>query len=299
MAHKLYLKRQLLLISAIVLLVLSACSRILPGAWSPPESNRQTLYDGVVYQRLARSQPRLMVAHVLIIDLRQAGIQFLVTPGDPEKARPLAARTASQFLEDFELQATINGDVFSPWYSNHPLDFFPSSGDRVAPLGFSASQGSVYAFGNNKSPTLYISKTNQAQFNTLPRKIYNAISGTHMLVENGKLSADLGDYRDSAQPRSAIGLDKAGKRLFLVVVDGRQPGYSEGIQLAELANLLIEVGVYQAMNLDGGGSSTLVVQGANGKTQVLNSPIHTSIPGRERPVANHLGVYARTMKTKE
>jgi uncharacterized protein YigE (DUF2233 family) len=299
MAHKLYLKRQLLLISIIVLLIFSACSRILPNAWSTPDVNRQGLFNGVVYQRLSRSQPRLMVAHVLIIDLRKAGIEFLVTPGDPKNALPLTARTTSQFLEEFELQAAINGDVFAPWYSNHPLDFSPASGDQVTTLGFSASRGSIYAYGSGNKPTLYISRANRAQFNTPPGKVYHAISGTHMLVENGKVSADLENYSDSSQPRSAIGLDKAGKRLFLVVVDGRQPGYSEGIQLTELANLLIEVGVYQAMNLDGGGSSTLVVQGANGKAQVLNSPIHTSIPGRERPVANHLGVYARELKTKE
>jgi hypothetical protein len=46
------------------------------------------------------------------------------------------------------------------------------------------------------------------------------------------------------------------------------------------------------MNLDGGGSSTLAVEGANGRPEVLNSPIHQRIPGRERPVGNHLGIFA-------
>ncbi len=46
------------------------------------------------------------------------------------------------------------------------------------------------------------------------------------------------------------------------------------------------------MNLDGGGSSTMVVAGRDGQSRVLNSPIDNYIPGRERPVANHLGIFA-------
>jgi hypothetical protein len=49
------------------------------------------------------------------------------------------------------------------------------------------------------------------------------------------------------------------------------------------------------MNLDGGGSSALVIGMANGSAIQLNTPIHAYVPGTERPVANHLGVYARTI----
>ena len=55
--------------------------------------------------------------------------------------------------------------------------------------------------------------------------------------------------------------------------------------------MLHSLGADYAMNLDGGGSSTMVVEGADGKPRVLNSPIDNHIPGRERPVANHLGFY--------
>ena len=76
------------------------------------------------------------------------------------------------------------------------------------------------------------------------------------------------------------------------MIDGRQPGYSEGVSLGELADLMIEYGADHAINLDGGGSSTLVVEGTDGTARILNSPIHGRIPGRERPVANQLGIYA-------
>ena len=92
-------------------------------------------------------------------------------------------------------------------------------------------------------------------------------------------------------PRTVIGVDFGPDRLVIIVVDGRQPFYSEGATLTQLADLMIDYGVYTAMNMDGGGSSTLVIEDQWGNAQVLNSPIDSQIPGRERPVANHLGVY--------
>jgi exopolysaccharide biosynthesis protein len=74
----------------------------------------------------------------------------------------------------------------------------------------------------------------------------------------------------------------------LIIVDGKQPFYSEGVTLRELAAIAIDLGANTALNLDGGGSTTLVI--ADGlETKILNSPIHNKIPMNERPVANHLG----------
>jgi exopolysaccharide biosynthesis protein len=86
-------------------------------------------------------------------------------------------------------------------------------------------------------------------------------------------------------------MNKNGRYLILVVVDGRQPFYSEGATFTQLAQLMIDQGAYVAMSLDGGGSSTMAVEGEDGEPVILNSPIDNYIPGRERPVANHLGVF--------
>ena len=64
--------------------------------------------------------------------------------------------------------------------------------------------------------------------------------------------------------------------------------------LREVAALMKRLGAWRAVNLDGGGSSTLVVE-KDGAAQVMNAPYHTRIPMRERPVANHLGVYAEPL----
>ncbi len=97
---------------------------------------------------------------------------------------------------------------------------------------------------------------------------------------------------DKPYPRTAVGLDKQGKTLLLVLIDDKQPLYSEGVTLKELADVLAGYGAYKALNLDGGGSTTLVVETPAGP-RVLNAPIHTKIPLRERPIANHLGFYAQ------
>ena len=85
--------------------------------------------------------------------------------------------------------------------------------------------------------------------------------------------------------------------MIVIAVDGRQPNYSEGVNLAELAEIAIEYGAYTALNLDGGGSTTLVIEGESGRPELLNSPIDNRIPGRERPVENHLGIYARRINS--
>ncbi len=259
-----------------------------------PIPMKQKLYEGVIYRRVVELIPRPMIAHVLVIDTKQQGIEFLVTPPDSEGERPLNARTTSQFLDEFDLQLAINGDGFSPWWSHSPADYYPHVGDTVAPLGFSASNGKVYSKGIKTDigiePTLYISRRKALSFNNHPPdNIYTAISGERFLVLKGELAPDLSG--EEREPRTAIGINRNGRYLILVVVDGRQPFYSDGATFEELANLLIKQGAYVAMSLDGGGSSTMVIEGEAGKPVILNSPIDNYIPGRERPVGNHLGVY--------
>ena len=254
------------------------------------DSTTRPLFQGVEYMRDVRSSPRPLVIHVIRVDLQTAGIGTLVTPGDPKAELPLEARTTSEFLDEFGVQAAINGDAFEPWHANGIFDYYPHSGEPVDVIGLAISGGETYAPANKETPTLYFSQTNTARFNQPFGRTANALSGTEMLVINGKVTAS---QDEDLAPRSAVGLDRGGRTLLLVVVDGRQPGYSEGVSLGELAELLISYGARDAMNLDGGGSSTLVVEGPLGLADVLNRPIHNNVAGRERPVGNHLGIFAR------
>ena len=101
-----------------------------------------------------------------------------------------------------------------------------------------------------------------------------AIGGGPSLIHGGKIQTHSTLLR---HPRSAIGWNR--DFLYLVEVDGRQPTLSVGMDYAELSAYMAKLGCDEAMNLDGGGSSTLWVLG-----HVINSPCE----GRERGVANGL-----------
>jgi exopolysaccharide biosynthesis protein len=133
---------------------------------------------------------------------------------------------------------------------------------------------------------LYINQRNEITIDDPKGKVYNAISGDRMLVAKGKKVAGL----DAQQlnPRTAVGINQNARWFYLIVVDGRET--SIGATFSELADMLLSYGVYSAMALDGGGSSTMVVEGVDKLPRVLNTPVDENNPGQERAVANHLGI---------
>ncbi|AKT37642.1 phosphodiester glycosidase family protein [Chondromyces crocatus] len=261
-----------------------------------PANTQRLLFQGVVYTREVSESPRPSIAHVVAIDLRAPGIGFLVTPGDPALSRPLIGRTTSAFLSEFGVQIALNGDFFEPWWSNWPWDYYPHSGDPVSVDGEAASSGVVYSRErrNPRPRTLYLSQDRGVAFDAALGEHDEAISGIMLLERGEPRVADTAFARDP-HPRSAVALDRDRQRLLLVAVDGRQPNYSVGMGLAELVALIERHGGHDAALLDGGGSTALVIAGQGGKPEALNTPVHSRIPGRERPVANHLGVFARPL----
>jgi hypothetical protein len=109
-----------------------------------------------------------------------------------------------------------------------------------------------------------------------------AISGNHFLVHDGIIRAV--DDREM-HPRTAVGVDADTGEVLVLVVDGRQQG-SRGYTMVELADLMIDLGADEAINLDGGGSSTMVAKNRDGEVRVLNKPSD----GFQRWVANALEV---------
>lgn len=157
--------------------------------------------------------------------------------------------------------------------------------------GYGASRGTVYSPLKTIQPTVYISSRNVVTINEKPNQVFNAISGDRLVVQNGVAVKNLAALAPA--PRTAIGVNKNGRWLILMVIDGRQDGYSEGVTLSELAGLLISYGVHTGANMDGGGSSAMVIKGIDAEARILNSPVDQNIPGKERSVANHLGLYVK------
>lgn len=106
-----------------------------------------------------------------------------------------------------------------------------------------------------------------------------AISGNTVILRNGKVLG--GD--PVRHPRTAIGVDATGRRVFLLTVDGRA-AHSTGVTLGETARLLKQAGAVDGLNLDGGGSSTMMARPAGASVATMN---HTS-DGRQRSVPNGL-----------
>ncbi|WP_372445061.1 phosphodiester glycosidase family protein [Streptomyces verrucosisporus] len=115
-----------------------------------------------------------------------------------------------------------------------------------------------------------------------------AVGGRGVLVEDGEPRNWDGRPNNTAAPRTAVGFSRDGSTMHVLTVDGRQAA-SGGVTLTELAVMMDELGAHNALNLDGGGSSTLVAREPGSDTpQVENSPSD----GSEREVPNGLAVTA-------
>ncbi|MDZ8051038.1 MAG: phosphodiester glycosidase family protein [Aulosira sp. ZfuVER01] len=261
----------------------------------PSRTDRQqVLFKGIFYQRRTISQPRPVTMHIVTVDLTAPGVKPLVTPGFPfGKGRKTNARTTSEFLGKYKLQLAVNASYFHHFYEKTPWDYYPHSGDPSYPLGEAISNGSRYSKSESNKAVVCFSQNNLAQIlasGKCPQGTVQGVAGQEILVANGK--AVISQIRENKPyPRLAAAINREGTKLWLIVVDGKQPFYSEGLTLTELAKTAIDLGADTALNMDGGGSVTLVMGKPNG-AKVLNAPIHTKLPMRERPVGNHLGFYA-------
>ena len=168
-------------------------------------------------------------------------------------------------------------------------------------MGLSIAQGTLVTSPNMASPfksTLFFDKNNNATLsNTIPDQlddIYIAITGSQIL-KKGKPVLNINSLKPESRyrhPRTAVGLSKDKHYLYVFVIDGRQPGYSEGATLLELAKWTRHFGAYQAINLDGGGSSTLVIDKGKNTPYLLNR-----VSGKQlRSNGSHLGISAPALK---
>ena len=124
-----------------------------------------------------------------------------------------------------------------------------------------------------------------------------AVGGRPWLIRDGVMAVQLdtvgrAGFASGRHPRTAAGISRDGARILLVTVDGRQAPYSDGMSLRELAELMLGLGASESLNLDGGGSTAMVIAGeeASSVFRVVNRP---SDRGGERAVGNAVGVVRR------
>jgi hypothetical protein len=107
-----------------------------------------------------------------------------------------------------------------------------------------------------------------------------AVGGRQVLVASGEVVTT---DDTELHPRTAVGIDTDTGAVLLVVIDGRSEA-SSGYTLAQLADLMVQLGAEEALNLDGGGSSTMAVTPPGGALTVVNTPSD----GQQRPVPEGL-----------
>lgn len=169
------------------------------------------------------------------------------------------------------------------WSVNAPTKCVIKKIDSLGNMGISKTYAVISSSAASKSLLLQAKAgdTVTVSISVKPSqaKLTQAIGGNVRLVENGMINNDNGDRH----PRTAIGFSKDSLTIYFVTVDGRQPNWSVGMSYYELGKYLKEKwNVYQAINVDGGGSTTMVVRG-----EIKNRP---SDGGGERTVSNGLFV---------
>jgi len=263
----------------------AAVEAVLPH-WQPFE-------QGVGFFHGKTAKPELEF-WALRIELGAPNLQIVIKGGAEDVADgadlTLSAKVSS-FVSANGLTAGINAA---------PFDIASSKENQpIKNVGIVISDGKQIAPANSRYDALVFFKdgkaaiVNQSAIKST-ENIVNAVGGFHHILVNGE-PAERTLKRESRDPRSAAGISANGEYLYLLVIDGRR-AESVGSTEKETAMLLLALGSWNGLNLDGGGSTALALRGTDGKVRVVNTPVHGGIPGRERAVAGCIGIAAGGLK---
>jgi hypothetical protein len=254
------------------------------------------------------------------IDLADANVNLCVTgavnpaalPKDHSAEVDAMLVPVDRWARDNKLTLAVNANYFG-WKpgGGHIVGLVVSDGKVISPArNWKGQPDPALVFCRQGNGLIgYVIGPGQPSMDTLA--ISYAVAGVggsasddvagSLLVQGGKNRGSTARvYPDKRLARTAAGLDASGRRLTLIVIDGRQPDWSVGVTLPELADLMIQRGVQDAVNLDGGGSSSFAFNSsAQDKLPdgvksgyITNKPCDESRAGRPgvfRAVAVQLG----------
>ena len=239
---------------------------------------------GLAYKLKEMQTPRPNRAHILRVDLSAGKTQpVVVLPDDPDGDGPaeVALTSPLKLAAEGPVLAFVNtnpwddipddaGEKNRHWYEGQPVDIH----------GLAATHGHIRSSAGTGNVPVWMNEKGRVFLGEAPEQaaVLEGMAGFGQLVREGNLVVQA---EGPLHPRTAMGVNRDGTVLWLVVVDGRQPGFSEGMSERELGNLMLELGCWNAGNMDGGGSSVMGMRMANGRIQVINSPSDRSpsMPG--------------------
>ena len=256
------------------------------GGWSP-------LFRGIElgFGESPMGRAGMQKIAALRVHLDEPGIALHVTEGNGEEPLETTAETTLAFLERTGLSVAVNAHFFKPCCESKPepkdlsgLLYFEgdliSPPERVGTIG-----GALLVLGLDHRAAI-VEALEPPDYSS----VRLALAGSHVLVRSGQLAVE-DNERTESHPRTAVGVSDGGRTLYLVTIDGRQIGWSNGATLRETAAWLRFLGAEDALNLDGGGSTTRV-RSEEGRGVIVNRPVGLRIPGTLRWNGSNLGVVA-------
>ncbi len=283
-------------------------------------------YQGITYITRIETSPRAEVMHIVEVDLTAPGVRFQMTPAGG--ARDTVRQTTLDYLNQSRAEVAINAHFFVPFPTSdataNVVGLAASNGNvysgfepQPVAAGFVDQSYAIVPY----APALNIDAANHAGIVHLdpgiadgkhvlePVSLYSALSGSAQIVTSGVNSVPV--YRDATHPdglltpngtysnsyswyslanaRTVIGLTRDNETLVMFTVD--KAGASLGMTPGEIANMLIaDYGVYNALNLDGGGSTTMAMRDPiTGLGSIVNVSADNPLG---RSVGSNLAVFA-------
>jgi len=266
------------------------------------ETVTETPFAGVTHVHHTEVGSRNADVHVVVIDLAQPGLRFRVSP--PSGTRETVRQTTLEFLREEHAQVAINAHFFVP---------YPSEDSDVFLVGLAASNGNAYsAFETpaqayalvKNAPGLDIDAANRARIVRQGDvgELFNAVSGSAQIVTAGvKTIPVYGDagltpggpnnysnadsWYERVNARTVVGLTRDARRLILLVMDRATVGEAAEFLIANYA-------VWDALNLDGGGSTSMAMEDpVTHIARLLNTPPEGP---QGRSVGSSLAVFVPT-----
>ncbi|MBR7127665.1 MAG: phosphodiester glycosidase family protein [Lentisphaeria bacterium] len=285
----------------IIVILLSLCAVVafaemrLDGKFNWQNQEVKKLHEGIYYYTMELTSPRIIKLAVMKIDLNNPKLRFKVTSKAelwgksmeelPQFTIQTERESARKFMQkslakNENMIAAINSSPWVPWQKpwNH----------RYAEIhGLVISDGVVVSDLRKNAPSFIVRNNGDCELASLDAKadlssIKHAVSGFEFVLQNGKITVPQNQY---LAPRTGFGLSADNKVLYWLVIDGRQENYSMGCSTDEVGELLKFFGSDDGVNMDGGGSTTLLIR-ENGEIKKLNHHKNDA----ERSIAVTVGI---------
>lgn len=208
------------------------------GAWT-------RIYEGIESATGYVTSPRLMRAFALRISLRNPAITMYASHDNGGSPYEVALQTTPAFLSDHGMEVAINACFFDAGLSpNTNIEGLLISNGTLVSSWQAARDGELHLTSDKIATIVNHGSTSG---------VYTGAAGAEFMLMSGNPMGDNG----TPEPRTSGGITQDGKYLILVVVDGRQSGWSLGATIYDMALWQQSFGAYNAMCFDGGGSTTM------------------------------------------